>query len=232
MNFKRVVLLAGHYGSGKTNIAVNVALKMREQFDRVAVADLDIVNPYFRTRDSAEELERAGVRMISSEYANSNVDVPAMAAENYAIVDDRSLHAVVDVGGDDRGALALGRYSPALREEQDYDMYFVANFYRPLTRTALEALEVMREIEVAGGLAFTGIIDNSNLGAETTPRDVLAALPLARELAEMSGLPLTAVSVRRDLAPAVEAGISSRGENVPLFPIDLYYKREWAVWNT
>ncbi len=230
MEFKRVNLLAGHYGSGKTNIAVNMALEMRRRFERVAVADLDIVNPYFRTKDSAAELESAGIRMISSEYANSNVDVPAMAPENYAIVDDRSLHAVVDVGGDDRGALALGRYSPALREENDYEMYFVANFYRPLTRTPAQALEVMREIETAGGLAFTAIIDNSNLGAETTPEDIAAAFPLARELARLSGLPLAAVSVRKDLADAAAAVVAA--DEVEVFPIDLYYKREWAVWNT
>jgi len=229
MKLGRVTLLAGHYGSGKTNIAVNVAFEMKRLHERVSVADLDIVNPYFRTKDSAAELEAAGIHMISSEYANSNVDVPAVAPENYAIIHDRTLHAVVDVGGDDRGALALGRYSPALREEGNYEMYFVANFFRPLTRTAEEALAVMREIEQAGSLPFTGIINNSNLGAETTAEDVAATLAQAKRLAETSGLPLSAVTVRRDLAPKLRELI---GDETEIFPIDLYYKTEWAVWNT
>lgn len=229
MKLGRVTLLAGHYGSGKTNIAVNVAFEMKRLHERVSVADLDIVNPYFRTKDSAAELEAAGIHMISSEYANSNVDVPAVAPENYAIIHDRTLHAVVDVGGDDRGALALGRYSPSLREEGNYEMYFVANFFRPLTRTAEEALAVMREIEQAGSLPFTGIINNSNLGAETTAEDVAATLAQAKRLAEISGLPLSAVTVRRDLAPKLGELI---GDETEIFPIDLYYKTEWAVWNT
>ena len=231
MRYPRVTLLAGHYGSGKTNIAVNIALELRKTRDRVSVADLDIVNPYFRTKDSAPELEAAGVHLISSEYANSNVDVPAMAPENYAIIHDLTLNAVVDVGGDDRGALALGRYSPALREEGNYAMLLVANFYRPLTRTAAEALAVMREIETAGGLPFTGILDNSNLGAETKPQDILSTFGRAEELSMLSGLPIAAVTVRRDLAPETERLFLEAGKNVELMPIDLHFKREWAIWN-
>ena len=105
---KRITIFAGHYGSGKTNIAVNFALGLREEHDKVSIADLDIVNPYFRTKDSEKILAEKGIRLISSEYANSNVDVPALPAEAYSIIDDLSVRAVIDVGGDDRGALALG----------------------------------------------------------------------------------------------------------------------------
>ena len=161
---KRVTLFAGHYGSGKTNIAVNYALKLRETHERVLIADLDIVNPYFRTKDSLDELTRAGVRLISSEYANSNVDLPALPTEMYAITDDTSSMAVVDIGGDDRGAYALGRYQPAILEENDYDMLFVCNMYRPLTTTPEDTIQVLREIEAACGIPFTGIVNNSNLG--------------------------------------------------------------------
>lgn len=99
MDFKRIVLLSGHYGSGKTNIAVNLAMRLRAQYEKVVIADIDIVNPYFRTRDSQAELEAAGIRVISSEFASSNVDLPALPQEVYAITDDKSLRAVVDVGG-------------------------------------------------------------------------------------------------------------------------------------
>ena len=149
MNHKRLTLFAGHYGSGKTNIAVNYAISLAEEGKRVCIADLDIVNPYFRTADSAKQLKNAGVELVSPQFANSNVDLPALPAEAYRLVQDKSLYGVMDIGGDDRGAYALGRYVPYMKEEQNYRMIFVANGYRPLTRTADEAMEVMAEIEAA-----------------------------------------------------------------------------------
>ena len=215
MHFKRVTLLAGHYGSGKTNIAVNLAEELRKTTENVAIADLDIVNPYYRTLDSKDRLAHAGIRMIVSKFANSNVDIPAMPQDMYAVVDDRSLHCIVDVGGDDRGALALGRLSPGLREEAAYDMWLVANRFRPLTRTADEVLEVMREIEAACGLKFTGIINNSNLGAETTAQTVLSSVDFGRECSKVTGLPLVMTTVEASLA----AELSGKVPN--LFPLTL-----------
>ena len=170
MEHKRLTLFAGHYGSGKTNIAVNYALKLAGEGKDVVIADLDIVNPYFRTKDSAAVLEKAGVKLISPQFANTNVDLPALPAEAYRLVQDRSIYGIMDIGGDDRGAYALGRYVPTLKEENNYRMIFVANAYRPLTRTPEDAMEVMREIEEACGLQFTDIINNSNLASETTRR--------------------------------------------------------------
>ncbi len=126
---KRVTLFAGHYGSGKTNIAVNYALWLKQQGKDVIIADMDIVNPYFRTKDSIDVLENNGIELISPEFANSNVDLPALPQEMYRVVQDKSKYAVLDIGGDDRGAYALGRYTPSILEENDYEMVFVANFY-------------------------------------------------------------------------------------------------------
>ena len=195
---KRVTLFSGHYGSGKTNIAVNYALHLAKMGLPVTIADLDIVNPYFRTKDSAEDFERAGIRLISSAYANSNVDLPALPAELYALTGDKSRYAVLDVGGDDRGALALGRYAPAILEEGNYESIFVANFYRPLTPNAESALEVMKEIEAAGGIPFTAIVHNSNLGEETAVSDLLAREEEAKRLSALANLPIlfTAVDAR------------------------------------
>ena len=167
---------------------------------RTAIADLDIVNPYFRTKDSAAELAAAGVSLISPQFANSNVDLPALPAEAYRLVEDRSLHAVMDIGGDDRGAYALGRYTPFILEEGDYRMAFVANPCRPLTRTPEEALAVMREIEAAGGLPFTCIVNNANLAHETTAETVLAAVPYMERLSELSGLPVWMTSAEETVA--------------------------------
>ena len=192
MEQKRLTLFAGHYGSGKTNIAVNYALCLANEGKPVCIADLDIVNPYFRTADSARELAAAGVKLVSPQFANSNVDLPALPAEAYGLVQNKAVYGVMDIGGDDRGAYALGRYVPAMKEENNYRMIFVANCYRPLTRTPQEALEVMAEIEAACGLRFTDIVNNSNLGPETTAETVLASVDYVNQLSELSGLPIFA----------------------------------------
>lgn len=190
MKNKRITLLCGHYGSGKTNIAVNLAMKLKKYNEKVAIADLDIVNPYFRTKDSSKQLEAAGIRLIASEYAGTNVDIPALPQEAYSLTHDKSVTAVIDVGGDDRGALALGRWAPDILAENDYDMLLVINKCRPLTRDADSTIEVMREIEFAGGIPFTGIVNNTNLGEETTAQVVLDSLTYADEVAEKTGLPV------------------------------------------
>ena len=199
MNFKRITILSGHYGSGKTNVAVNLAFDLKKQYNKVAVCDIDIVNPYFRSMDSEKQLKNAGIELICSQYANSNVDIPALPPEMYNVTDDMSLYSILDVGGDDRGALALGRLSPKIREENNFDMYCVVNFFRPLTKDADSAIEVMREIEVASGLKFTGLINNTNLGLETTAEDVINSVEKAKELSRKTSLPIVLTTVDEKL---------------------------------
>lgn len=218
MDFKRIVLLAGHYGSGKTNIAVNLAFSLKKYRERVAVADIDIVNPYFRSKDSVQELQAAGIRMIASEYAGSNVDVPALPQEMYSIIDDRDLSAVVDLGGDDRGALAMGRWRDAILEENDYEMLFVVNHFRPLTRDAASTIEIMGEIEAASGMRFTAVVNNSNLGNETTAQDVFDSQEYANEICALTGLPLKMTTVHEGLYESL------RDEIPNLYPLKLQRK--------
>ncbi len=218
MKYKRITLLCGHYGSGKTNIALNMAYEIGNSYDNVAIADLDIVNPYFRTKDSAEELKEKGIRLIASEYAGSNVDIPALPQDMYSLTDDKTVRAVIDVGGDDRGALALGRISPQIMAEDDYEAYLVINKYRPLTPDAESTLEVMREIETAGKFKFTGIINNSNLGVETTAEDVLNSVEYAKEVAKATELPLIATSVDKRLFDELSGKIDN------LFALELQKK--------
>lgn len=218
MEHKRVTLLAGHYGSGKTNIAVNLAFELKKSVEKVTVADLDIVNPYFRTKDSEKELNEAGIKLICSEYANTNVDFPALPQEMYSITDDLSTTAVLDIGGDDRGAYALGRYSPALLEENNFDMLLVINCYRPLTRDVNSLIEVMNEIETAGKMPFTAIVNNSNLGEETTAEDVMDSLVYAEEISEVTGLPIKMTTVDERLYDDLKDRIPN------LFPLKLQKK--------
>ena len=218
MEHKRLTLFAGHYGSGKTNIAVNYALALSREGKKVCIADLDIVNPYFRTKDSAAVLENAGVELISPQFANTNVDLPALPAEAYKLVTDHSTYAIMDIGGDDRGAYALGRYVPSILEENNYRMIFVANCYRPLTRTPEEAMEVMAEIEAACGMKFTDIVNNSNLGSETTPETVLNSVSYIEKLSALSGLPLFATTAEATVAAGLPESIG------PVIPMQLQEK--------
>ncbi len=218
MEHKRLTLFAGHYGSGKTNIAVNYALLLAKEGKKVCIADLDIVNPYFRTKDSEEVLAKAGVELVSPQFANSNVDLPALPAEAYKLVTDKSTYGIMDIGGDDRGAYALGRYVPSIINENNYKMVFVANCYRPLTATPQEALAVMREIEEACKLKFTDIINNSNLGEETVAETVLASTDYINELSEISGLPVFAHTAKREVAKELKGKLS------PVISLDLQKK--------
>ncbi len=215
MQAKRLTLFAGHYGSGKTNIALNYAYWLKEQGKAVTIADLDIVNPYFRVKDSEEMLRKDGIELISSRFANSNVDLPAMPKETYGLVADKSRWGVLDIGGDDRGALALGRYVPEILEEDNYEFLLVANRSRPLTRTPEDTVEVMWEIYEACGLRFTALVNNTNLGLETKLEDVLDSMDYIRRLSEITGLPVKMTCIRRELYEAAR-------EKIPdLFPLEL-----------
>ncbi|MCL2697230.1 MAG: cobalamin biosynthesis protein CobQ [Oscillospiraceae bacterium] len=192
--FKNIIIITGHYGSGKTNIAANLALKLAEQ-DSVSIVDLDIVNAYFRTADFQNPANAAGqvfsgknIKIIASKYANSSLDVPALGFDIAGAVKS-SGYTIIDVGGDDEGARALGRYRDFLLG-QDYDMLYVVNKSRLHTQTPEEALELLRAIESVSGLKCTGIINNTHLCEETTPELIEASLPYAKEIAEKAGVPL------------------------------------------
>lgn len=216
--FKRLTLLCGHYGSGKTNVAVNLAFYLKEQYNNVVVADLDIVNPYFRTKDSIDDFKARGIELICSEYANTNVDIPALPANMYRLTADKDITAVIDVGGDDRGAYALGRLVPEIKAENNFDMLMVINGYRPLTPDAESTVEVMREIETACGLKFTGLVNNSNIGEETCTEDIIKSIGYANEVSQASGLPIVMTSVKRELYE----GLKNKIDN--LLPMTLQAK--------
>ncbi len=217
-NFKRLTLLCGHYGSGKTNVAVNLAFYLKQQYNNLVVADLDIVNPYFRTKDSLDDFKAMGIELICSEYANTNVDIPALPADMYRLTADKSLTAIVDVGGDDRGAYALGRLVPEIKAEDNFDMLMVINGYRPLTPDAQSTIEVMREIEQACGLTFTGLVNNSNIGEETTAQSVLNSLDYANAVSALSEFPIVMTAVKAELVSELNDKIDN------LLPLKLQAK--------
>jgi len=212
INLKKIIVITGHYGSGKTNISANLALKLAGQ-GSVSVVDLDVVNPYFRTADFQNAANAAGqvfseknIRIIASKYANSSLDVPALGFDITGAVRN-SDYTIIDVGGDDEGAKALGRYRDFLTA-LEVDMLYVVNMYRYHTRKPEEALELLRAIEAVSGLKCTGIINNSHLCSETTVEIIAASLPYANEIAEKAGVPLL-----------FTAGIE--------FPVDVFVRKIW-----
>lgn len=227
MQTSRITIFAGHYGSGKTNLALNYAMWLKQIKENVIICDLDIVNPYFRTADSLELLKEKGIGLISSDYANTNVELPSIPVGAQAVFDNKDVFAVIDLGGDDRGALALGRYAKNIIDENNYEMLMVINKYRPLTRDIESLTEIKNEIENAARVKFTGIVNNSNLGAETTVCDITDTIAFAKETARQMNLPLKMTAVSRRLYQSEEFGAVHGIDDI--FPINIYGKTIWRI---
>lgn len=217
---ERVILLTGHYGSGKTNLAVNLALDFKNSGKDVVVCDLDIVNPYFRSADFAALMERRGIQTIVPEYAGSNLDLPSIGAGLSAAVRQKEKTVIVDVGGDDAGAVALGRYANDFKEIP-YSLVFVYNYYRLMTREPAGALEILNDIRAVTRLTPCGILNNSNLCGETTEQTLLESLAPCRELARLSGLPILFSAAPRQLADELPPN--------DFYPVDIYVKQPWQA---
>lgn len=188
----RLIIICGHYGTGKTNIAVNLAEYTIKSGKKCAIVDLDIVNPYFRTADNAEYLKGLGVRTIIPEYANTNVDIPTLPPSLSTIFASDEI-CVIDVGGDGEGARVLGGFAEDF-VKTGYSMYYVFNKYRPENRDTESALVLLQEIEASSKLRFSGIINNSNLGAETTKDTVASSVKDAKALSIAAGIPVSATT--------------------------------------
>lgn len=219
MNFEfpKIIIITGHYGCGKTNAAVNIALKLAEKGEKVTVVDLDIVNPYFRTADFGELFRSRNVELIVPMYANSNLDIPALSFDIAGIISGGG-YTVIDVGGDPEGAVALGRYADVLKNRTDVGLYYVINKYRYLTSVPSEALELLREIEAASGLRCSGIINNSNLGALTDRKTVEDSLSYAKALCEAAQLPLLFTCSQKENLAGIDKAMET----------EIYVKAPWS----
>lgn len=186
---KRITVFVGHYGSGKTELAANYAIELSRSGKKVLVVDFDIVNPYFRTKDAEEVLNTYGIEVIAPQYANMNLENPALPPEIYKAFDNKDYYIVFDVGGDDDGAIPLGRYHSRFAEE-DIDVFFVLNERRMFTSDTDGALEILEAIEYVSRLKVTAIINNTHLKEETTPEIVIKGEEFAKEFANRVNLPL------------------------------------------
>lgn len=219
MNFSKVSIITGHYGSGKTNFAVNLALETAKAGHACVVIDLDIVNPYFRTADFSELFSYHGIKLYAPIFSNTNLDIPALNIDINGILNGDE-YIIIDVGGDDAGAYALGRFSSSLSKVSDFQMLYVINCYRYLTKRPDEALHLLREIENVSRLSCTGIVNNSNLGKETTLLHVAESLSYADAVSNASFLPIIYTCALKNNMP-------DQAKN-PFF-IDLYVKPIWEI---
>jgi len=216
----RVSIITGHYGTGKTEFAVNLALSLAADGEQVMLADLDIVNPYFRSRERKAMLEEAGIRLISSSQACSDADVPALPAELLTILENRDIRGVLDIGGDPVGARVLARFRPKIIQE-DYQLIYVLNANRPEVRTPDSAAAYLRGIEATTGLVCTGIVNNTHLCGETTASEIRRGAALAAAVSKETGIPI--------LCHVAEARFAADLTDLPetVFPISIKMKKPW-----
>ncbi len=229
---KRYYVIIGNFGSGKTELALNMAFEAAKEGQKVTLVDIDVINPYFRSTERKEELEAAGIRLISPNFTSSGVEVPSIPAEIFSVFSDNSDLVVFDVGGDPVGAIAMGQYYAYFRELENFEVWYVINCRRPLSSGVEENLEMINKITGVSRLKVTGILNNTNLAHETTAKDLLDGVEITRGVSERSGLPVigtigTPEVLESFLKEAAERGINKEliGE---LFPIERYMHRDWG----
>lgn len=217
---KRIIIITGHYGSGKTNLAINLALYAAKSGEHIRLADFDIVNPYFRAADMTDLLKAAGVDVIAPVFAGTNVDMPVLPPQIHSLFDDRSRRVILDVGGDDAGAAAIGGFSKLILSENDYDNFYVINARRILTQTPESAVEIMREIEASGHVPVTAVVNNTNLAHDTDAGIIRESAAFAAEVSRLASLPLKFTAVKEDVA-----GELTDMQNI--LPVKIYVRTIW-----
>ncbi len=216
MLMKRINIITGHYGSGKTEFAINYAMKLKEEFGSAVICDMDIVNPYFRTNDAKAFLEKNGIKVIAPQWAGTNLDIPSLPSDILSVFSDKNTPAVLDVGGDDDGAIALGQYYPYLKDE-DYDMFMVVNAMRPDTSSAKPVIELARSIELSSRCRINAIVNNTNLSYLSSPDDVINSASLIDDICGKMNVELRFISATKENLSKLPESLESKK-----FPLELY----------
>lgn len=217
----RILVLVGNYGSGKTEISLNLALKLARRGEKVTLVDLDIVNPYFRSSERTELLEKEGVKVYAPSFAMSTVDVPSLPADIQAVFADKSRRVIFDVGGDDTGAAALGQYKPYF-DQDDVEVLFVVNAFRPLSGDTDSVCDLMLRVAGRSRLSPTAVINNANVAWETEESDLVRGEELLREVSTRMNLPIGYLCAKQDILDKLPDHLS--GERIA---IDILMRPEW-----
>lgn len=221
MSTERLILFTGHFGSGKTEISINYALQSINSGQKTILVDLDIVNPFFRSSEVRDQLESQGVKVISPNFVTTGVDVPSLPAEIYSVFTDKSARVIFDVGGDEIGAKALGRFFPYFQSEP-YRMYYVINTKRPLSSTKEDILSMMQEVQRTSRLQITHLINNTNLSYDTEICDIIDGHVLVSEISQSLKLPIAYIAGVKELLDKLPDELDGS-----LFPIRIFMKPPW-----
>ena len=213
---KKINIVTGHYGSGKTEFAINYALKLKNVYGSSVICDMDIVNPYFRTNDAVSFLKNEGVSVIAPEYANTNLDLPSLPSDIISVFSENSPPSVLDVGGDDDGAIALGQFYPYLSKE-DYEMFFVINALRPDTSSADGIIKLIKDIEYVSRCKVTSLVNNTNLSYLSSVKDISDSLNLIDEVSNLTGIKVKYISGKEDILSKLPEELKEK-----LFPLKLF----------
>ncbi|MFO7887111.1 MAG: ATP-binding protein [Eubacteriales bacterium] len=219
---KNLTIIVGHYGSGKTEFAVNYAMKSKNDYERVNLIDLDVINPYFRSRERKQELEESNIKVIGSSIKNNNLDLPALSPGINGAINESTAKTIIDAGGDPIGAKALSRYYKQIRKK-DYDMFLVVNANRSETQTVEKVIEYYNKIQGASRLMITGLINNTHLLKSTTEEDVYKGRKLVEEVSKKINIPIKYHSAIKKIADE----INSQTNELKVFPLHLYMRENW-----
>ncbi|MFZ5644083.1 MAG: hypothetical protein ACOY46_10875 [Bacillota bacterium] len=220
---KRISIITGNLGSGKTEVAINLAIMLKKLGRPTALVDLDIINPYFRTRLVMNKITDMGVKVVAPAGHLVMSDIPALSPEIKGVIENRTIYGVFDVGGDDVGATALGRYREQLLAEE-FKVIFVVNANRPFTRDSEGIIKYIDSIEKASGLKVKGLVNNSNLGTETSLNTVIEGFDKVQAVSEILKIPILFTAVDKSLESQARIRLKGRSE---VFPIRPFMEPPW-----
>lgn len=221
----RITIHLGHYGSGKTEISLNSVYEHINKGNKITLVDLDIVNPYFRSGEHKEQLEKLGVNVIRPNFEGTNVDVPSIPASVMSVFIDKTTHAILDVGGDASGATALGRYHQAI-DKDDSCIKCVVNTMRPLTSTVDEIVEMAHQLEKSCRLKIDMLVNNTNLAKETTADLLVSSQDMVAQAAKILGLHVGQIGAMPSVIDNLPASFIAKYSNI-ITPINLYMRKPW-----
>lgn len=222
-DFKRFIIVCGHYGCGKTNFSINLAMYLADRGENVTLVDFDIVNPYFRSSDYTYLLEKNKIKLIPLVYANSNLDLPAIDSKIYSVFLKEDEYTIFDVGGDDAGDKLLSRFSKEIKETNDYDLLYLINKYRPITSNSRETVKILNNIENTCNLKATAIVNNSNLKESTTAYDILDSKSYANEISKDTHLPILMTTALDNISDKLINDFKN------IFKLSIYVKTPWHL---
>lgn len=229
---KRYYVIIGNFGSGKTELALNMAFGAAAEGQKVTLVDIDVINPYFRSTERKAELEAAGIRLISPNFTSSGVEVPSIPPEIFSVFSDNSDLVIFDVGGDPVGAIAMGQYYGYFKELENFEVWYVINCRRPLSSGADENIEMIGKITGVSRLRVTGILNNTNLAHETSVRDLMDGLSITREVSDRTGLPVIGTVGSAELLDGFYENARALGTPEKYlgkpYPIVRYMHRDWG----